>query len=171
MSSLPNSMPLDRRVRRRLSEKGVAQPPPDAIRVALQVANGDVDEAVTVLVQQQQPQLLPPPALPPPPPPPLPPPLSPAPPSADGNVRRKRRVGQENEDHQLAHRLTAQDEDAAADAAPAMLAALVCESLREAPGLPRGAVVNYDLTVAFLERHAAELGGTASCRESGLYSN
>ena len=38
-----------------------------------------------------------------------------------------------------------------------MLAARVCESLREA-GLPRGSVANYDLAVAFLARHAAELG-------------
>ena len=126
-SSAPNSMPPQRRVRRRLTQLGHDAVEDEAIQVALAAADNDVDEAIDILVEQQpqpagnargkQPQSL-------------------------GNAQRKRKVRQE---------------EPAAEAAPAMLAARVCESLREA-GLPRGSVANYDLAVAFLARHAAELG-------------
>jgi hypothetical protein len=133
----PNSLPPVRRVRRRLD--GNVRASEEAILVALQVSDNDVERAARLVQEQHQ----------------------------HGRAARGKeasssgdagRAAQENEDAQMARSLAAQQEtEAKVEAAPAMLAAQLCESLRDAPGLPRGSVVNYDLAVAFLERLAREI--------------
>lgn len=158
-AALPNSLPPLRRVRRRLGQDGLSADD-DSINVALTLGNGDVERAVEILQEQHGCG------------------DSASAPRRKGKQHANARPGQqENADLQLARRLqaeqTAHQTPTAAghdegEAAPVMLAARLCEQLRDAPGLPRGSVVNYDLAVSFLERHARELSRSGRRRQAAL---
>ena len=53
-SSAPNSMPPQRRVRRRLTQMGHDAVDDEAIQVALAAADNDVDEAIDILVRGER---------------------------------------------------------------------------------------------------------------------